>query len=418
MKNTIEAPSSERGAVLVHVALALIALMSFSTFVVDYGVLWTARRQAQNAADAGALAGAVALAFDNPSDFSNSGPAKTSAYQVLMSHPIWGQQPVVDITNDITFPACPDDATTTCVRVDVYRNTAHGNALPMIFGQLVGLNTQNVRAMAMAKVAIASATDCLKPWGLVDKWDEYYPAAGPWTNTSVFQKYLQSGPNAGTPDPSIAPPDQYVPPTTSSPGSGFHPFNPDKSFTPDYGRQLSLTEGSQGDFQYASGWFAPLALADSTGGKDYLNNIKGCVGTTYQIGQTIEVDTEPGKKTGPTQQAVATDVDSLIQRDPGAYWDASLNGGFGGVAGSNSGVSPRIVAVPLIDPDVMTAFQKGGRTTVVISNIMAFFIERYDGPPNNTVVGRLVTTAGLFQVGSGPPIGGQSSFLQAIILIR
>jgi hypothetical protein len=158
MKNTIEAPSSERGAVLVHVALALIALMSFSTFVVDYGVLWTARRQAQNAADGGALAGAVALAFDNPSDFSNSGPAKTSAYQVLMSHPIWGQQPVVNITNDITFPACPDDGSPRCIRVDVYRDPAHGNALPMIFGQLVGLNQQGVRAMAMAKVAVATST--------------------------------------------------------------------------------------------------------------------------------------------------------------------------------------------------------------------------------------------------------------------
>ncbi len=159
MKNPIEAPSSERGAVLVHVALALIALMSFSTFVIDYGVLWVARRQAQNAADAAALAGAVALAFDDPSDFSDTGPAKTSAYQVVMSHPIFGQQPVVNISTDITFPPCPDDASTNCIRVWVYRDQANGNPLPMIFGQLVGLNQQGVRAMAMAKVAIATATE-------------------------------------------------------------------------------------------------------------------------------------------------------------------------------------------------------------------------------------------------------------------
>ena len=175
MKNPIEAPSSERGAVLVHVALALIVLMSFSTFVIDYGVLWVARRQAQNAADAAALAGAVALAFDDPSDFSNTGPAKTSAYEVAMSHPIWGQQPAVNISTDITFPPCPDDASTNCIRVDVYRNQANGNPLPMIFGQLVGLNQQGVRAMAMAKVAIANSTNCLKPWGVVDKWEEHYP---------------------------------------------------------------------------------------------------------------------------------------------------------------------------------------------------------------------------------------------------
>jgi hypothetical protein len=133
------------------VALAMIVLMSFSTFVIDYGVLWTARRQAQNAADAAALAGAVALAFDKASDFSDTGPAKTIAYQVVMSHPVWGQQPVVNITTDITFPPCPDDDTTTCIRVDVYRNQAHGNPLPMIFGQLVGLNQQGVRAMAKSR---------------------------------------------------------------------------------------------------------------------------------------------------------------------------------------------------------------------------------------------------------------------------
>ena len=417
MKNPIEAPSSERGAVLIHVALALIALMSFSTFVIDYGVLWVARRQAQNAADAAALAGAVALAFDDPNDFSNTGPAKTSAYEVVMSHPIWGQQPVVNISTDITFPVCPDDATTTCIRVDVYRNQANGNPLPMIFGQLVGLNQQGVRAMAMAKVAIANATDCLKPWGVVDKWDEYYPTTAPWTQTSVFEKYQTSGPNQGNPDPAIDPPDDYVPPTTTSPGSGFHPFNPDKSYTSDYGRQLRLTMGNQNDFQFATGWFAPLALFDSTGGKDYKNNIKGCVGTMYQIGQDIEVDTEPGLKVGPTEQAVEGDVDSIVKKDPYAYWDTTLNPPYGGVANSNSAVSPRIVAVPLVDPDAMAQFQKGGRTTVPISNIMGFFVEGYDNSAKS-VIGRLVTTAGLMQVGSGTPIGGQSSFLQAIILIR
>ena len=51
--------SSERGAVLVHVAFAFLALLAFTTFVVDWGVFWLARRQAQNAADAGALAAAM-----------------------------------------------------------------------------------------------------------------------------------------------------------------------------------------------------------------------------------------------------------------------------------------------------------------------------------------------------------------------
>ncbi len=55
----------ERGAILIQVAISIMALTAFTAFVVDYGVLWVARGQAQNAADAGALAGAIALAFDD-----------------------------------------------------------------------------------------------------------------------------------------------------------------------------------------------------------------------------------------------------------------------------------------------------------------------------------------------------------------
>src|SRR5687767_5133636 len=98
----------ERGAILVHVAMALITLMAFSTFVMDYGVFWLGRRQAQNAADAGALAGAIALAYDDFDDRSDTGPAKESAYAATQSNGVFGQVPSVVVAgpgSDITFPA-------------------------------------------------------------------------------------------------------------------------------------------------------------------------------------------------------------------------------------------------------------------------------------------------------------------------
>ena len=49
---------SERGAIFIHVALLLVVLMGFIAFVADYGMLMVARNQAQNTADAAALAGA------------------------------------------------------------------------------------------------------------------------------------------------------------------------------------------------------------------------------------------------------------------------------------------------------------------------------------------------------------------------
>jgi len=57
---------SERGATLVLVALAMTALMTIAAFAVDIGAAFSERREDQNAADAGALAGAVELSFLTP----------------------------------------------------------------------------------------------------------------------------------------------------------------------------------------------------------------------------------------------------------------------------------------------------------------------------------------------------------------
>ncbi len=77
-------PASERGSILVQVGVAMIVLIAFLAFVADYGLMWVSRRQAQNAADAGALAGAIALGYDNFADRSNTGPAKQSAHNVAV----------------------------------------------------------------------------------------------------------------------------------------------------------------------------------------------------------------------------------------------------------------------------------------------------------------------------------------------
>ena len=72
---------NEQGAITIHVAIALIALLAFSSFVIDYGVLWVSRRQAQNAADAGALAGAVSLIRDGGATPTAKISAETFAAQ-------------------------------------------------------------------------------------------------------------------------------------------------------------------------------------------------------------------------------------------------------------------------------------------------------------------------------------------------
>ncbi len=59
--------SSERGATLVYVALIMVVLLAFVALAVDVGHLYAERRHMQNAADAGALAGAYELCFGTAS---------------------------------------------------------------------------------------------------------------------------------------------------------------------------------------------------------------------------------------------------------------------------------------------------------------------------------------------------------------
>ena len=61
----------ERGMTLVMVATGLVAFLSATMLAVDVGMLMVARTKAQSSADAGALAGAVALGYD---DFDDRSP--------------------------------------------------------------------------------------------------------------------------------------------------------------------------------------------------------------------------------------------------------------------------------------------------------------------------------------------------------
>jgi len=56
---------SERGQSIVLLAFAFIGMLGFAALAVDGGLLYTERRRAQNGADAAALAGALAIVYDN-----------------------------------------------------------------------------------------------------------------------------------------------------------------------------------------------------------------------------------------------------------------------------------------------------------------------------------------------------------------
>src|SRR5262245_55939718 len=105
----IRRPSAvdERGAVLVHVAVAMLALIALSALAVDYGAFWVSRRQAQNSADAAALAGALSLAFDDPDDIAR---AQATAAAAGVANQVWGAAPSIVPATDVQLIPCPPGA--------------------------------------------------------------------------------------------------------------------------------------------------------------------------------------------------------------------------------------------------------------------------------------------------------------------
>jgi Flp pilus assembly protein TadG len=381
---------NERGAALIQVALGITAMMAFATFVMDYGVFWTSRRQAQNSADAAAHAGAVALGFNNATDFTSSGPAKQSAYAESQRNPVWGQQPNVNITSDITFPTCPDGSANKCVRADVYRTVARGNPIPVFFGQLVGLTTQDVQATATAEVNVGTSVTCLRPFALPDKW---------------------SGPANGIFNPAT---DTYIPPSQAN-STGYNLQN-------DYGTEVLLKGDSSDPPRLDPGWFMLLDVGN--GGSAVRDQIGKCGGNSpWTIGQDLPA--EEGGKVGPVKQGV-DDLVGLNGSSP-ATWDPInkkiLNNcvdthtclkwnstGTATIPDPNATLNPQIVPIPVFDPALQ---QATGELKMV--NVLGFFIEGMQ--TNKDVLGVFVTMPGAAGAGGGSPLPG-AAFLVAITLVR
>ena len=97
----------ERGASLLYITVGFMAFFAATALAIDVGMLMTARGQAQTAADAGALAGAIALAVDDFDDRSPTGPAVLSRHEYGAGEcRAQRNQPSVE-PEDVTFPLAP-----------------------------------------------------------------------------------------------------------------------------------------------------------------------------------------------------------------------------------------------------------------------------------------------------------------------
>ena len=336
----------------------MLVLLAFGAFVIDYSALWISRNQAQNAADAGALAGAAAISFDGAVDKANRG--RNVAWNMAHAQSVWGARPGVEPPISPYgggIPLC-EDRPDSCIRVDVHRDGSFGSAsMPTFLANLFGQTSQPTRAMAVAQTAPATGTACMKPWLIPDRWtDNKLPA-------NAFDD----------------PDDIYIAPTVNedgviSYGTGWTPA--------DIGTELVLKPGNP------SGAISPSDFFEIETATDYEESISGCR-ITKSIGDMV--DALPGSRVGPT----ASGVEALLEANP--------NGA--------------IVTIGMFNPhEFAIQDRQSGNFPLHIVNLLAFKIDHMTG---GSVYGTIVgAPSSMLTVCNAPPCPTSTGLVSVIRLIR
>ncbi|OFW12776.1 MAG: hypothetical protein A3H29_09820 [Acidobacteria bacterium RIFCSPLOWO2_02_FULL_67_21] len=363
---------------ILYITTGFLAFFVATTLAIDVGMLTTARGQSQNAADAGALAGAIALAMDSFDDRSPSGPAVQSAVNAALQNVVIGGSVAVE-PSDVTFPVAPDGESDR-VRVAVYRTAARSNPLATFIAAVFGVTTADVMAAATAEAAPANAMTCVRPFTIPDLWDENNVPPN-----STFDRYNSRGeviPNA----------DVYV--------------QGEQGYDPEYhkGTLLALRAGTGNNvaptFYYS--WSMPGGNGE-IGAEWYEENISQCNQAVFIPGSLMTQ--EPGNMVGPTVQG----IEALIAQDPTAYWDEDDDRVV-----SPLGRSPRVFPIPLYDPDFFQFGKMTGRNaTLKMVGWIGFFVESVSG---NEVYGRITPILGSIDDNAGPAPEG--TFPRAVRLIE
>ena len=259
---------SERGVSLIQVAISIAVLTGFTAFVVDHGVMLFARGQAQNVADAAAIAGVTARVMDEPGDAdpAANGVTEKNILNAISQHAIFGGTSA-NIGKTWSW-TCPAGVTGWCVTVNVFRDGTNGSTtLPVYFAPLLGTTSQKVRATATAVAVTANGTRCMKPWLIPDRWNDV-----------------------------VAPPDEFNPGDIYVPPSPTDPNAPGTGYTvADIGTPIVLKPGSPAQAINASDFYE---IETAT---DYEESITGCL-LAKQVGDTVEA--LAGNRVGPTNQGV------------------------------------------------------------------------------------------------------------------
>ena len=373
----------QSGMTYVFIGLGMMAFISGSMLAIDVGMLMTSRSQAQNSADAGALAGATALVFNDWDDRSAGGPAVTHAISASQTNQVMGKNVSVTPGDVVFLPGSNGEQNR--VQVSVYRTSARGNPVNTFIAKFFGMANADIGATATAEASPANAMSCVKPFTIPDKWiEKQTPGWDPDDTFEMFDKKGNPLPNA----------DVYVP----ADQSGYTGYSAER----DKGTLLMIRAGTGNDI--TPSFYFSLSIGAVTGGDEYRWNIENCNTTLMHWGEPLIQ--EPGNMMGPTTQG----AEALVGKDPNAYWDHATQT----VKGSSFARSPRVFPIPLYDPVYYSEGKRNGRyADLKVANWIGFFLESVQG---NNIYGRITPIAGIRDAGAGPAPEG--AFPIAIRLVK
>jgi Flp pilus assembly protein TadG len=354
---------SERGVTLVVMALMLTLALGMSALAIDYGMIKSAKAEAQRAMDAAALAGASAFLVTDPEADLNA-IAHDRAKEYAAKHTV--HRVVVD-------------SAAVTVDVDLVAHTVAASystpGIGLWFARRFGTDSMGVSAHATARAVDAGISTCLMPVALPDKWNNHSPDATEDPNGNGIHDYNDKNNNGQWDwakkngedwepwqyDPSEG--DTYSPPNSDYP-TGYK--------NTDYGLQIPIMEldpsstttpsnflawGNTGADASDSAMAARIRDPDCSEtqlSKDY---VRAANGSKPNLGQAWE---------------------DRINREPSANWswNTSTNEvdcGVGGCPSDWEDVSPRVVTIGLYDPAILT---RPSDNTIEFINFAKVFLDR------------------------------------------
>ncbi len=387
---------STRGAALLLMAVTLGGLAAVAIIAIDISRMLVARAELQNAADAGALAGArLFMDEPNPPDSDIHAHAKevagmNQAFAEGKSEPI----PIANIETVVdSDPAVQSVTVTTSSVVSQYFTGLISLVnSPKAGTNVAGMEAREARVKAKATARVGELCDakCLKPWSIPDRWDDQHVIVVPnpeipgWKGNKAWDSEEFTDQNGNKLwDPGEPVPGDADPKNGNANGTYdaefYHPLITGYRASVDHGLQL-LLKSNNSSKQIESQYFA-IDLPDESGesieGADWYRwNIANC--NPYPLGPGDWVWTENGYMDGPTRLGMR----DLIDQDPDAYYDEACKCILG--SDPKYELSPRIGLIPIHDPRIPL---NQGKKQLQITKIAAFFIEEQQG---DEVLGRFL----------------------------